>query len=135
MTLTMSKIFILCTFVIAFNLFALFTFSQTTDRDGYNGVITKADDKKVIGAHVTFANLRTPHPFITFPSGNGAEVDKVYEDEEIVVLLFVAKTTGSTETYHINKKSKRFTRIEVGALEAVVSGKDFQPVVSFGTLK
>ena len=131
----MRKIFIICAFVFALSLLALPTFSQTTERDGYNGVITTSDDKKEIGAHITFANLRTPHPFITFPSGNGAETDKVYEDEEIVVLLFVAKATGSTETYHINKKSKRFTRIEVGALEAVVSGKDFQPIVSFGTLK
>ena len=129
-----KKILILCA-CISLILFATFTFSQTTTRDGYNGVITKSDDSKKVGLNITFANLCTLHPFITFPSGNGAETDKVYEDEEIVVLLFVAKATGGTETYHINKKSKRFTRIEVGALEAVVSGKDFQPIVSFGTLK
>src|SRR4030042_2400532 len=99
----MKKILVICA-CFALILFAMPTFSQTTKPDGYTGVITKSDDNKKIGANITFANLRTPHPFITFPSGNGAGTDKVYEDEEIVVLLFVAKATGSTETYYINKK-------------------------------
>lgn len=131
----MKKMFLLCTVVIALTLIAEAAVTEATGQDGFVGVITKSDNKKMVGAHITFANMRTPHPFITFPSGNGAEADKVYEDDEIVVLLFVAKATGSTETFHINKKSKRFTRVEVGALEATVTGSDFQPHVSFGKLK
>lgn len=99
------------------------------------GTITKSDDQNKIGVQITFANLRTPLPFITFPSGNGAESIKVFEDDEIVVLLFVASMSGSTETYYLNKKKLRFTRIEVGAFEATVSDKDFIPKVSHGTLK
>jgi hypothetical protein len=132
----LKKMIIICAcFALSLLAVPVPTFSQTAGYDGYIGVITKSDNKKMVGTHISFANIRTIHPFITFPSGNGAETDKVYEDDEIVVLLFVAMATGSTETYHINKKSKRFTRVEVGALEAVVSGKDFQPIVSYGTLK
>ena len=132
----LKKMIIICG-CFALNLLAvpIPTFSQTVGQDGYIGVITNLDNKEIIGAHISFANIRTSHPFITFPSGSYGKTDKVYEDDEIVVLLLVAKLTGSTETFYINKKSKRFTRVEVGVLEAVVTGKDFQPIVSYGTLK
>jgi len=72
---------------------------------------------------------------VTYPSGFGNETMKVYEDDDLIVLFYIASATGSTETYYINKKSKRFTLIEVGAFEASVEEKDCIPMVSYGYLK
>ncbi len=99
-------------------------YAQASLRDGYIGVISKSDKRKP-GQQFTFANLRAPRPFVTFPSGNGAETTKVFEDDETIVLIFVAHLTGSTETFYLNKKQNRFILIEVGALEATVTGAAF----------
>ena len=131
----MKKMLVLCALGIALILAAAPTFSQATGQDGFVGVITKSDEQEKVGSQIAFANMRTSRPFITYPSGNGAEAIKVFEDNEIVVLFFVAEVSGSTETFYLNKKNKRFTRVEVGALEATVSDSDFLPTVSFGTLK
>ena len=108
--------------------------AQALPRDGYIGVISKADNRKT-GQQFTFANLRTQRPFVTFPSGNGEKTTKVFEDDETIVLIFVADLTGSTETFYLNKKRNRFTLIEVGALEATATGADFRPDATQGTLK
>ena len=108
--------------------------AQASLRDGYIGVVSKSDKRKP-GQRFTFANLRTQRPFVTFPSGNGEETTKVFEDEETIVLIFVAHLTGSTETFYLNKKRNRFTLIEVGALEATATGTDFRPDTTHGTLK
>ena len=122
-------------------LFSLFTSfgtcvanAQTSPRDGYIGVVSKADKRKP-GQQFTFANLQAQHPFVTFPSGNGEETTKVFEDDETIVLVFVAHLTGSTETFYLNKKRNRFTLIEVGALEATATGADFRPDITYGMLK
>jgi hypothetical protein len=94
--------------------------AQALPRDGYVGVVSKADERKP-GQQFTFANLRTERPFVTFPSGNGVETTKVFEDDETIVLFFVAHLTGSTETFYLNKNRNRFTLIEIGALEATVN--------------
>ena len=121
-----------------FLLFASFdtgvAYAQASPRDGYIGVVSKADKRKP-GQQFTFANLQTQRPFVTFPSGNGEETTKVFEDDETIVLIFVAHLTGSTETFYLNKKRNRFTLIEVGALEATATGADFRPDVTYGTLK
>ena len=108
--------------------------AQALPRDGYVGVVSKADQRKP-GQQFTFANLRTERPFVTFPSGNGAETTKVFEDDETIVLIFVAHLTGSTETFYLNKKRNRFTLIGIGALEATATGADFRPDATQGTLK
>lgn len=54
-------------------------YAQVMPRDGYIGVVSKADKRKP-GQQFTFANLRAQRPFVTFPSGNGEETTKVFED-------------------------------------------------------
>jgi len=108
--------------------------AQALPRDGYVGVVSKADERKP-GQQFTFANLRTERPFVTFPSGNGVETTKVFEDDETIVLFFVAHLTGSTETFYLNKKRNRFTLIEIGALEATATNADFRPDTTQGALK
>lgn len=120
--------------LVGLGFFAGLTHAQTATRDGYVGVVSKSDERKV-GQQFTFANLRTPRPFVTYPSGNGAETTKVFEDNELIVLVFVANLTGSTETFYLSNKTGRFTLIEVGALEATVTGNDFRPKVTYGTLR
>lgn len=127
-------------FAIPLALFLLAAFdagvshAQAPAKDGYIGVVSKSDKRKS-GQQFTFANLRSQRPFITFPSGNGEETTKVFENDEIAVLIFVAHLTGSTETFYLNKKRNRFTLIEVGALEATATEADFRPAITYGTLK
>jgi hypothetical protein len=109
-------------------------YAQPAARDGYIGVVSKSDSRKV-GQQFTFANLRSSQPFVTYPSGNGDKSTKVFEDDELIVLIFVAHLTGSTETFYLSKKRGNFTLIEVGALEATASGSDFRPKVTYGTLR
>lgn len=108
--------------------------AQASPRDGYIGVVSKADKRKP-GQQFTFANLRAQRPFVTFPSGYGEETTKVFEDDETIVLIFVAHLTGSTEMFYLNKKQSRFTLIEVSALEATATGVAFRPDIAYGTLK
>jgi len=101
---------------------------------GFIGIISKSERYKK-GSQYTFANISSDKPIVTYPSGFGNEAIKVYEDDELVVLFYIASVTGSTETYYLNKKNKRFTLIEVGAFEATVEGKDYIPKVTYGALK
>jgi hypothetical protein len=110
------------------------TASGQTAHDGYVGVLTESAKRKV-GEQFTFANLRTPHPFVTYPSGYGGEFTKVYEDQNMIVLFFVGSATGSTETYYLNKSKGIFTVVEVGVLESVGNGKPPRADVSQGTLR
>lgn len=108
--------------------------SETPTREGYKGIVLKSDGRKV-GEQFTFANLLSPNPFVTYPSGSGAQAVKVFENDELIVLIFVANLTGSTETFYLSKTSGRFTLIEVGALEATVTGSEIRPKVTYGKLK
>ncbi len=108
--------------------------SQPTPQGAYIGIVIKANNHKV-GDQFTFANLQTQRPFVTYPSGNGNETVKVFEDDETVVLIFVARLSGSTETFYLNKKRNRFTLVEVGALEATATGSDFRPETTYGALR
>lgn len=109
-------------------------YADASPRDGYVGVVSKADKRKP-GQQFTFASLRSQRPFVTFPSGNREETTKVFEDDETIVLIFVAHLTGSTEAFYLSKKRNRFTLIEVSALEATATGTDFRPDITYGALK
>jgi hypothetical protein len=74
-----KRMLIVCALGIALSFAASPTFSRAMDKDGFVGVITKSDKQKKIGAQITFANMRTPRPFITYPDGVGAEAIKVLE--------------------------------------------------------
>ena len=100
----------------------------------YIGVVLAADNRRV-GQEFMFSNLRSARPNVVFPGGRPGETNKVFEDEETIVLICVASLTGSTETFYLNKKRKRFTLIEVGALEATVNYKDYRPMITQGNLK
>jgi hypothetical protein len=130
----LARFFCASIFLLFFVTFADVAHAQVSPRDGYIGVISKSDKRRP-GQQFTFANLQSKRPFVTFPSGNGEETNKVFEDEETIVLIFIAHLTGSTETFYLNKKRNRFTLVEVGALEATVTGIDFRPDTTHGTLK
>jgi hypothetical protein len=128
------KLILTLLFFLSFSISGEVAYAQAMPRDGYTGVVSKSDKRKP-GQQFMFANLRAQRPFVTFPSGNGEETTKVFEDDETIVLIFVAHLTGSTETFYLNKKRNRFTLIEVGALEATATGADFRPDTTQGTLK
>lgn len=111
-----------------------FVRSQSDSIEGVKGVVTKAD-KRRIGEEFTFANLSSPKPFVTYPSGFGAETIKVFQDSQLIVLILVANLTGSTETYHLDRKNRRFTLVEIGAWEATATGSEFRPAVTYGRLQ
>lgn len=103
-------------------------------KNTYIGVIEKSDRDKSTGTHIRFERARTQFPIITWPSGHATSPSRVYEDDEVLVLLFVG-VLGSTETFYLNKTTKRFTAVEVGTLEAIVTKSDFRPTVSIGHLE
>lgn len=102
--------------------------------DEYVGVVTRSDTRE-IGQEFKFTSLDVRRPFVTFPGGSVGETTKAFESEELVVLSFVARKTGSTETFYLDRQHKRFTLIEVGALEAVVTGSEIRPAVTYGKLR
>lgn len=120
--------------LLAFALCATSGAEAQATREGYSGIVTNSAKRKT-GERFTFANLRSKRPFVTYPSGTGTETIKVFEDEDIVVLLFVASLSGSTETFYLHKKRNRFTIVEVGAMEAVVTESDFRPDITHGDLR
>lgn len=120
--------------LVSLGFLAVLAHAQGPTREGYVGVVLKSDDRKV-GEQFTFANLRAARPFVTYPSGSGSETIKVFESNELIVLIFVANFTGSTETFYLSKTRGQFTLIEVGALEATATGSDYRPKVTYGTLR
>jgi len=102
---------------------------------GYVGVFAKSQTNKV-GSQVVFASLHGPKPFVTWPGGNGAETAKVFEDDEFVVLFFIASATGGTETFYLNKRQRQFTVVEASMLGAMSAPGEFvRPMISHGTLQ
>ena len=78
--------------------------AQSAAHEGYYGVVSKSDSHKV-GSSFTFANLLSDRPFVTYPSGHGEQSAKVFEDGDLIVPLFVAHLTGSTEIFYIAKNA------------------------------
>ena len=126
----------LCALALAF-LFLTPLSSPAADRadvNGFIGIVSKSDSQKR-GTRIAFANLTMPKPFVTWPSGHGVETTKVFEDEELVVLLLVS-ITGSTETFYINKKTRQFTVIEaISATQLTETGDKALLKVTHGSLK
>lgn len=119
-------------FLIVISALATCAFAQASD--GYVGVVTKSETRER-GQQFMFSKLRRKRPFVTFPGGNGEETTKAFESDELVVLIFVAQFTGSTETFYLNKATRRFTLIEVGALEALATDAEIRPMVTHGILR
>lgn len=122
----------------AFALFLLLgvgpSFSQSQDPNGLVGVVSKSETQKA-GTQITFANLRMPNPFVTWPTGHGVETQKVFEDDELIVLLLVS-ITGSTETFYINKKTHQFAVVEaISATQLTETGNKTLLKVTHGSLK
>lgn len=72
-------------------------------------------DKKNLGSTITFLGLSEKKVSVTWPDGYSATLEKLHEDQNIVVLQRLAPV-GSTETVYIEKKSRRFLAISVGVL-------------------
>jgi len=104
-------------------------------RVGFVGTVTTADDPADRGIQIVFSNLNSPTPTVAFPSGYSDTFTKVYEDEDLIVLFFVAYLSGSTTTFYLNRKSLRFSRVDVGVLEALALRGDPRPTAQYGTLK
>jgi hypothetical protein len=94
--------------------------------DGRNsliGMVTDSPDKDKLDKQFTFVDLNKDHPVVVYPSGYDYKMTKVFENEDLIVLQFVADITGSTDTIYIEKKARRFLIVTVGALEGVVESK------------
>ena len=91
------KLILTLLFFLFVSIGAEVAYAQALPRDGYIGVVSKSDKRKP-GQQFTFANLRTQRPFITFPSGNGEETMKVFEDDE----------TNVKDSFNISAKPSGF---------------------------
>jgi hypothetical protein len=129
-----SKIALRAALLAWFLLWTVPSHSQSPGPNGFLGTVTRSDTQKP-GAQFAFANLRMPHPFVTWPSGHGVETRKVFEDDELIVLLLVS-VTGSTETFYLNKRIKRFAVVEaISATQLTESGEKTLLKVTHGSLR
>jgi hypothetical protein len=85
------------------------------------------------GEKIVLANLRAGQPIVVWPGGNAEPTQRAFQDDENIVLVFVAKLTGGTETFYLNTRTKRFTLVEATLSQAMVPG--FRPAVTQGVLK
>ncbi|MFZ2973619.1 MAG: hypothetical protein WA049_13355 [Ferribacterium limneticum] len=113
--------------------------AQIPPREGYKGVVSESKSKSV-GEQFTFANLSGTKPFVTYPSGRGGDAIKVFENDELIVLIVVGQLTGSTETFYLSKKSQRFTLVEVTTFDAAFNPGKFadgivRPEITYGKLQ
>ena len=104
--------------------------------EGYKGIVSESESRKV-GDQFTFANLSSDKPFVTYPSGFGGETIKVFENDQLVVLIVVAQLTGSTEIFYLSKKARRFTLIEITTFDSAFNPNKFaktivHPKVTYG---
>jgi hypothetical protein len=99
------------------------------------GTVTDSPDKAKLNQQVTFAGLSTSHPVVIYPSGYDYKMTTVFENEDLIVLQFIADITGSTDTIYIEKKAHRFLIVTVGALEGVVENKPLPVKTHRGVIK
>ncbi|MGF6638397.1 hypothetical protein OKW38_000476 [Paraburkholderia sp. MM5496-R1] len=82
------------------------------------GVVTDApSSSKWVGGQVTFTGITTAEPTVVWPDGFDEKLSKLFENENLIVLQFVS-TAGGTDTFYIERKSKRFLVVSVGTLFA-----------------
>ena len=121
-------------FLTWLTLWAAPSLPQSTSPNGFLGIV-KSSESQTSGAQFTFANVGMANPFVTWPSGHGVETQKVFEDDELIVLLLVS-VTGSTETFYLNKKIKRFTVVDaISATQLTESGNKTLLKVTHGSLR
>ncbi len=82
----------------------------------------------------SFGRLRIiSNQVVVWPSGSAEPTIRTFQDSEFVVLVFVAKLTGGTETFYLNTKTMRFTLVEATLPAATETG--FKPKVTQGILR
>ena len=125
---------------IGFTIIALFITvpalaGSMDDRSSLIGTVTDSPDKDKLSKQVTFVDLRTDHPVVVYPSGYDYKMKRVFENEDLLVLQFVADITGSTDTIYIEKNARRFLIVTVSALEGVVESKALPVKTHRGIIK
>jgi hypothetical protein len=105
--------------------------ARSSEPDGYVGIVEQSDRMKR-GERIVLGNLRGGIPIVVWPGGNAEPTTRMFQDDEYVVLVFVAKLTGGTETFYVDIKARRFTLIE--ATFPTVLDQGFQPGVTQGRL-
>jgi len=73
---------------------------------------------KFKGAQVTFTGLNSSRVTVVWPDGHDEELTKIFENEYLIVLQFIA-VIGSTDTIYVEKQNKRFLVMSVGAFTVV----------------
>lgn len=112
-------------------LLAAFT-AKGAQPDGYTAIVENSPRMKP-GELITLGNVRSGQPIVVWPGGNAEPTVRAFQDEDYVVLVFVAKLTGGTETFYLNTKTKRFTLVEAVLLQATEPG--FKPGITQGILR
>ena len=113
-------------------LLATSALAQRPRPDGYTAVVESSSRMKT-GEEIVLANVHAGQPLVVWPSGSGEPTTRTFQDSDFVVLVFVAKLTGGTETFYLNTKTMRFTLVEATLPAATEAG--FGPGVTQGTLR
>jgi len=85
---------------------------QRSQSDAYDAIVEQSSWREK-GEQIVIANVRAGRPIILWPSGAAEPTTRAFQDDDHVVLVFVAWGTGGTETFYLNTKTRRFLLIEV----------------------
>lgn len=84
-------------------------------KDDLSCVVQYSTSKDEPGRHISLLRLSSNEPAGLFSrSGGTSPLKKLFEDEDVLVLQLIASATGSVDTFHLNKKTGVFTRLEAG---------------------
>lgn len=125
---------------VAFVSIALAFCHSALARVSWIGTVAECENSTYIGKTIGFIDLDRSNPKYLWPSGHQTEAAKVYETKDLIVLVFVSDSFGSTETVHLEKINKRFTIVTVSTAKVAFPealGKNppnLTPSVCRGTL-
>ena len=106
--------------------------AQRSLPDGYTAVVEQSSRMRK-GDQIVLGNVHAGRPMVVWPSGSVEPTTRAFQDDEHVVLIFVATLTGGTETFYLNLKTKRFTLVE--AILPLATEPGFKPGVTQGSLR
>jgi hypothetical protein len=86
--------------------------------DNLMGTVSASSDPKEVGKKITFVGLESSSPKVVFESGITSPLVIVHNDVQVMTLMLIA-STGSVDTFAIDKMDGRFARASAGAFTGV----------------
>jgi len=92
-----------------------------TMTDNLMCIAKAASDSKEIGKRITLIGLTTTHPKVKYESGLTSPMQKVFESKSTLTIQLIASSSGSVDSFVIDKTKGHFSRAMVGSFAGVYS--------------